>query len=335
MIAQPYLAPEQGRSIVVALGGNALLPPGERGDIHQQFAHTRESLEPVVELARAGWRIVLVHGNGPQIGDELLRNELARDRLPPLPLGVLVAATAGWIGYMIQQSLQNALERAGIDRGVVTLVTQVLVDPADPATHEPVKPVGRVLDEESARALQQELGWVVGRGPEGWRRLAPSPRPLAIVEREEIRRLVEADTIVIAAGGGGTPVYRDPVLRLEGVDAVIDKDRAAAVLARDIGAEVLLILTNVEGVFVGYGRPDQRLIGQLTASRAQELLEAGEFGSGSMGPKVEAAISFVRGGGKRAIITRLDLGLAAVRGEAGTVIVPDGAAGPESIENDM
>ncbi|HEY8469447.1 MAG TPA: carbamate kinase [Longimicrobiales bacterium] len=332
MIAQPFSAPEQSRSIVVALGGNALLPPGERGDIHQQFAHTRESLEPVVELARAGWRIVLVHGNGPQIGDELLRNELARDRLPPLPLGVLVAATAGWIGYMIQQSLQNALERAGIARGVVTLVTQVLVDPADPATHEPVKPVGRVLDEESARALQQELGWAVGRGPEGWRRLAPSPRPLAIVEREQIRRLLEADTIVIAAGGGGTPVYRDPVLRLEGVDAVIDKDRAAAVLARDIGAEVLLILTNVEGVFVGYGRPDQQLLRHLTASRAQELLEAGEFGGGSMGPKVEAAISFVRGGGRRAIITRLDVGLAAVRGEAGTVIVPDEAAGPESIE---
>lgn len=326
MIARPSPAPSQPHSIVVALGGNALMPPDERGDIHQQFAHTRESLEPVVELARAGWRIALVHGNGPQIGDELLRNELAHEQLPPLPLGVLVAGTAGWIGYMVQQSLENALERAGVARGVVTLVTQVLVDPDDPASRDPVKPIGRLMDRDRALALQRQLGWAVGEVSGGWRRLVPSPRPLAIVERDQIRRLLEADTIVIAAGGGGTPVYRDPALGLEGLDAVVDKDRAAEVLARDIGAETLLILTNVDGVYRGFGRPDAQLLRRLTASEAEALLESGELGKGSMAPKVEAAVSFVRHGGRRAIITRLDLGMPGVRGEAGTEIVPDAAS---------
>src|SRR5690606_2471930 len=293
MIAMPSSAPSQPHSIVVALGGNALLPPGERGDIHQQFAQTRESLEPVVELARAGWRIALVHGNGPQIGDELLRNELAREQLPPLPLGVLVAATAGWIGYMIQQSLENALGRAGVARRVVTLVTQILVDPADPSSRDPVKPIGRVMPEERARAVERELGWAVGKVEKGWRRLVPSPRPLGIVEREQIRQLLEGGTIVIAAGGGGTPVYGDGALGLEGLDGVVDKDRAAEVLARDIGAEVLLILTNVEGVFRRFGRPDAELLRRLTVSQAQRLLESEDRGHGSMEPKVEAAVSFV------------------------------------------
>lgn len=322
MIAQPVEGAAAAGTIVVALGGNALLPPGEQGDIHQQFAHTRESLEPIVALAGAGWKIAVVHGNGPQIGDELLRNELARGRLPPLPLGVLVAATAGWIGYMIQQSLQNALERAGVQRSVVTLITQVLVDPDDPATREPTKPIGRVMAEEEARAVAGELGWTVARGEHGWRRVVPSPRPLAIVEREEVKRLVDGGSIVIAAGGGGTPVYDDPVLGLEGVDAVIDKDRAAAVLARDIGADVLLILTNVDGVYRGYGTAQPMLLRQLTVAEAERLLEEGELGRGSMAPKVEAAVAFVRAGGQRAHIARLDEGLPAVRGEAGTMIVP-------------
>jgi carbamate kinase len=323
-MAQPD--PEGSRrapAIVVALGGNALLPPGERGDIHQQFAHTRESLAPVVALAEAGWHIALVHGNGPQIGDELFRNERARNALPPLPLGVLVAATAGWIGYMIQQSLENALSRRGVARRVVTLVTQVLVDVQDPAGREPVKPIGRVMDEATARALRRELGWTVAKTADGWRRVVPSPAPLAVVEGAEIRRLVEAGTIVIAAGGGGTPAFQDPRLGLEGVDAVVDKDRAAQVLARDIGAETLLILTNVEGVYHGFGTPQQELLRRLSVSRAEALLAAGELGRGSMAPKVSAAVAFVREGGRRAYIARLDRGLAAVRGEAGTAIVPD------------
>ena len=309
-------------TIVVAIGGNALQAPGEQGDIHQQFAHTRESMEALVALAREGWRMAVVHGNGPQVGDALVRNELARAEVPPLPLGVLVAATAGWIGYMIQQSLQNALFRAGVDRPVSTVITQVLVDPADPTMREPSKPIGRVMDEPTARKLAAEMGWTVGPTPSGWRRLVASPKPTGVVEGEQVRRLVEAGTIVVALGGGGTPVYPDPELGLEGVDAVVDKDRAAGVLAHAIEAEMLLVLTNVEGVYRSYGTPEQSFLPRLTVAEAEALLAAGELGSGSMRPKVEAAVHFVRGGGSRACIARLDRGVEAVAGEAGTVIVP-------------
>jgi carbamate kinase len=310
----------QSRTVVVALGGIALLPPGERGDIHQQFAYTRQSLAPVVAMARDGWRIAIVHGNGPQIGDELYRNEMARAELPPLPLGVLVAATAGWIGYMLQQSLQNALERARIKRDVVTVITQVVVDPDDAATHEPIKPIGRVLDAETAETMRREFGWTLRPDGDGFRRVVASPAPRDIVEREQIGRLIERGTIVIAAGGGGTPVYRDPVLRLEGVDAVIDKDRAAAVLARAIGAEVLLILSNVDGVYTGFDTPLQKKLDRVAVADAEQLLQTDELGQGSMAPKVEAAVSFVNAGGRQAIIARLDQGLEALHGEAGTII---------------
>jgi len=312
---------EVGRTIVVALGGNALQPPGERGDIHEQFAHTRESLGAIVALARDGWRIAIVHGNGPQIGDELLRNERARDERPPLPLGVLVAATAGWIGYMIQQSLQNALAREGVRRAVVTLVTQVRV--AAPGTMQaPPKPIGWTMTERDAHGLASELGWEVAQTPDGWRRVVDSPTPVEFVEREQVAELVRAGTIVVAAGGGGTPVYTMPDGRLEGVDAVIDKDRAAALLALDLKASHLLILTHVAGVYRGFGTRDQALIECMTEAEAELLVRAGEFGAGSMLPKVEAAIAFVRGGGGSATIAKLDQGLDAVYGRAGTTIVP-------------
>jgi len=316
-------------TIVIALGGNALQPPGERGEIHEQFAHTRESLGAVVELARRGWRIAIVHGNGPQIGDELRRHERARRRRPPLPVGVLVAATAGWIGYMIQQSLQNAFARAAVERQVVTLITQVVVNPDDPATREPVKPIGHVMDEETARTMATRYGWPIGSFEGGWRRLVASPVPLEVVEAEQVQSLVDAGTVVIAAGGGGTPAYRDPRLGLEGVDAVVDKDRAAQVLGQAIGAEQLLILTNVPGAYVAWGTSGQRLIHDMTVGTATRLLEDGAFGRGSMGPKVEAAIRFVRDGGRRACIAGLDQGLEAVEGRSGTSIV----AGPPGEAN--
>jgi carbamate kinase len=319
-MSRSVAAASERPAIVVAVGGNALLPPGERGDIHQQFAHTRASLGAVVALAAAGWRIAIVHGNGPQIGDELLRNELARAQRPPLPLGVLVAATAGWIGYMIQQSLQNGLKRQGVRRLVSTLVTQVIVDPDDPASSEPTKPIGHAMDEATARALAASSGWAIGETASGWRRLVPSPTPLEIVEREQIRRLYDAGTLVIAAGGGGIPVFRDPVLGLEGVDGVVDKDRAAQVLARDVGADVLLILTNVDGVYADYGAPGQRLLRRLDVAQAEALLEQGELGRGSMAPKVAAAVAFVRKGGRRACIGPLERGLDVVEGVAGTTI---------------
>jgi carbamate kinase len=309
------------RTIVMALGGNALQPAGGTGDVYEQFAHTRSSLEPLVALAREGWRIVVVHGNGPQIGDDLRRNEMARSALPPLPVGVLVAATEGWIGYMIQQSLKNALDRFGVKRDVVTVVTQVVVDPDDPATRDPVKPIGRAMDEASARALEAD-GVPMRETPNGWRRLIASPIPIRIVEHAQIRRLLESGTIVIAAGGGGCPVYMDPKLGLEGLDAVIDKDRAAQVLGGDIDASAFMILTDVEGVYRNFGKPDQELIREMTVAEARALLDSDELGKGSMAPKVEAAVAFVEDGGTTAHIGRLDVGIDVVEGRAGTTIRP-------------
>jgi carbamate kinase len=311
----------KAHGIVVALGGNALSPAGEEGTITEQFRHTRESLGAIVELAAEGWRIAIVHGNGPQVGNALVQQEVARAHAPPLPLGVLVAATAGWIGYMIQQSLQNALRKGGVDRQVVTLVTQVLVDRDDPELDEPTKPIGRVMEEEVARSLASEMGWRIAPVRSGWRRVAPSPRPIRIVERAMIRTLFTEGHLVIAAGGGGTPVYADPARGFEGVDAVVDKDRAAAVLGREIGADLLLILTDVDAVYTGYGTSRQRELRRLTVEEADDLRQAGELGAGSMAPKVEAAADFVRAGGTRAIIARLDMGRQAVRGEVGTEIV--------------
>ena len=311
--------PGANKTIVVALGGNALQPPGGRGDIAEQFAHTRASLEPLVALAREGWRVAVVHGNGPQIGDDLRRNEAVRDRIPPLPVGVLVAGTGGWIGYMIQQSLQNALDRFGVKRDVVTVITQVVVDPEDPASREPVKPIGRVMDEATARALEAD-GVPVRETDKGWRRLIASPRPIRIVEHGQIRRLVEGGTIVIAAGGGGSPVYIDPELGIEGLDGVIDKDRAAQVLAGDIDATEFVILTDVEGVYRGFGTDEQERLETLTVAEARALLDAGELGAGSMAPKVEAAVAFVEAGGAAAHIGRLEEGLEVVEGRTGTTI---------------
>jgi carbamate kinase len=312
----------QPGTIVVALGGNAVAPPGERPTIANQFRHTRASLAPIVDLARAGWAIALVHGNGPQVGDELARTEIAADQVEPLPLGVLVAATAGWMGYMIQQSLQNALRGAGVERQVVTLVTQTLCDAADPDLRHATKPIGHALDPVRVARLQARGVPVKEERPGVWRRLAPSPRPIAVVERDVIGYLVAAGHIVIACGGGGPPVYDDPVLRLEGIDAVADKDRVAAILGREIGADVLLILTNVDAVYHAYGTPHQRAIRRLDLATADHLLAGKELGTGSMRPKLEAAAAFVRAGGRgrRAIIAELSQGVAALRGETGTTI---------------
>ncbi len=314
---------EPPESIVVALGGNAVAPQGERPTISNQFRHTRESLAPIVDLAQAGWHIVLVHGNGPQVGDELARNELAAEHLEPLPLGVLVAGTAGWMGYMIQQSLQNALARAGVQRTVVTLITQTLCDADDPNLRSPSKPIGHALDAVGVARLKARGVPVREEKPGQWRRLAPSPRPVGIVERDMVRQLVGAGHIVVACGGGGPPVFAEPRLGLEGIDAVADKDRVAAILGREIGAQVLLILTNVDAVYRGYGTPRQEAIRRLSLAQADHLLAGKELGAGSMRPKVEASADFVRAGGDRAIIAELAHGLAALQGEAGTTITKE------------
>jgi carbamate kinase len=308
---------------VVALGGNAVAPQGERPTIGNQFRHTRQSLAPIVELARAGWGIVLVHGNGPQVGDELARNERAAEHLEPLPLGVLVAATAGWMGYMIQQSLQNALRKAGIDRQVVTLVTQTLCDAGDPNLRTPTKPIGHALDEPARTRLAARGVPMREERPGRWRRLAPSPKPVAVVERRMIADLVGRGHIVVACGGGGPPVYDDERLGLEGLDAVVDKDRVAAVLGRELGATALLILTDVDAVYRNFGKPDQERIARLSLVEAERLLAGGELGSGNMRPKVEAATDFVRQGGARATIAELSSGLQALAGDAGTTITKE------------
>jgi carbamate kinase len=288
--------------------------------VANQFRHARESVAPIVDLAKQGWRIVIVHGNGPQVGDELVRNEAARKVAEPLPLGVLVAGTAGWIGYMLQQSLQNALAAAQVERDVVTLITQTLVDRYDPALSQPTKPIGHALSRHEVTRLR-ETGRAVGKDGAGqWRRMATSPVPLGVVELPLIKRLLDLGTLVIAAGGGGPPVYQDPILGLEGLEAVVDKDRVSSILASQLGAEVLMILTNVDAVFEGWGTPEARPIRGMSVEQAESLMAGGSLDVGGMKPKVEAAAAFVRRGGARAIIARLSDGPAALRGETGTTI---------------
>jgi carbamate kinase len=306
---------------VIALGGNALAPSGARSTIQDQFRHTREALAPIVDLALDGWNVCVVHGNGPQVGDELLRNEVARHEASPLPLGVLVAATAGWIGYMIQQSLENALRRNGSNRDVATIITQVNVSPDDPALTSPTKFIGHEIPSERAAALSAEGVPIRADGRGRLRRVVGSPKPLAVHELSVIRRLIDAGTIVVACGGGGAPVYFDNELQgWEGVDAVVDKDLASAVLARDLGADLLIILTDVDAIYLDWGKPTQRALRRLTIAEAEELDAEGAFGEGSMAPKVRAAVDFARRTGGRAIITELSRGRDAVRGEAGTTI---------------
>ena len=313
------------RTAVIALGGNALAPAGEKSTIHDQFRHARESLGPIVDLVADGWNVCVVHGNGPQVGDELVRNETARREANPLPLGVLVAATAGWIGYMVQQSLENALRRAGSARDVATVITQVEVLADDPALTDPTKFIGQALSPERADELRREGHVVKKDGRGNLRRVVGSPRPQAIHELRTIRQLVESGTIVIACGGGGAPIYDDPVKGWEGIDAVVDKDLASAVLARDLGAGLLLILTDVDAVYADWGTPQQRPLPRLTVEEAESMDRAGAFGEGSMAPKVRAAIDFARRTGGRAIITELARGRQAVRGEAGTTITAEKA----------
>lgn len=314
------------QTAVVAVGGSALSPAGESATIANQFRHSRESLRPIVDFVRHGWKVAVVHGNGPQVGDALLRNECARGQVSELPLGVLVASTAGWIGYTMQQSLQNALARAGVPRPVVTVLTQAVLDPDDPAGMEPRKFIGRAVSVDVAEELT-EAGFVVAVDDRGnLRRRVASPTPVRLVEAAVIRDLVQAGCIVIAAGGGGIPVYEDERLGLEGLDVVIDKDLAASLLAREIRASVLLILTDVDAVYRDWGGERSEPIRRLTPDEARVFIDQGGAGVGSMRPKLRAAAQFVEEGGERAIIAALEDAEHAMAGRAGTTI----AAAPET-----
>ncbi len=311
------------KTAVVALGGNAITKKGEEDTVARQFANTRESLRGIVELIKDGYNLAITHGNGPQVGNAVLRVEFARGKAPVLPLGICVADTEGGMGYMIEQSLSNRLKKEKIKREVVTIVTQVIVDKDDPSIKKPTKFIGQFYSKEEARRLAKQNGWVVkeDRGKQ-WRRVVPSPFPLEIVEKKTIKTLVRNGIIVISAGGGGIPVYVEDDGRLEGVDAVIDKDRASAVLARDIDAELLLILTEVEKVALHYGTLLQQDLDRLTVEEAIKYLAENHFPPGSMGPKIEAAIQFLESGGKEVIITSIPKAYDSVKKKnAGTRIV--------------
>jgi len=311
------------RRLVVALGGNAIIQAGQRGTAEEQQANVDLTCRQLAELVAAGYELIITHGNGPQVGNLLVKNELARDVVPPVPLHWCVAQTQATIGFMIQQALGAELRQRGLDRVVVTLVTRTEVSPDDPAWREPTKPIGLYYPEEQARAIMAATGQVwKPQGSRGWRRVVPSPDPIAIVDRPAIDLLLAAGAIVVACGGGGIPVVRRPNGRYEGVEAVIDKDLAAALLAHELAADALVILTDVPYVMLRYGTPEARPLETVTVAELRQYQAEGHFASGSMGPKVEAAIRFVSGGReRRAVIAALDHAREAVEGKSGTQIV--------------
>jgi len=307
---------------VVAIGGNSLIRPGEKGTLEEQRRNLQTTCEGIAAVIAAGYRAVVTHGNGPQVGDALLRSELAASQAEPLPMDACVAETQGSIGYLLQQTLQETLPRRGLRRPVVTMVTQVLVSRRDPAFRNPSKPVGPFYNPDEAERRRRTLGWqMVEDPPRGFRRVVPSPEPKEIMELPAIQAALHSDALVIACGGGGIPVIfrRD---RLVGIDAVIDKDRASALLAWELEAELFLISTGVAHVALNYGTPDQRQIECLSAIQARRYLREGQFPGGSMGPKIEAALAYLERGGKLVIITSPENLSEALHGMAGTRITP-------------
>ncbi len=310
--------------VVIALGGNALISEGQQGTTAEQFENVRKSLDGIIYCLKQGFAVVITHGNGPQVGNLLLMVEASRNQVPDLPLGVCVADTEGAIGYMIQQSLTNRLRKEGIDRCVVTVLTQVIVDKHDRAFSNPTKPIGPFFIREEAERFHREKGWHIAEDSHrGYRRVVPSPSPLKIVEERAVKTLSEAGDIVIAAGGGGIPVVLKEDGDLEGVDVVIDKDLASAVLARDIKAHCLMMLTGVEHVFLNFKQSKERALSRLTINEAERYLREGHFPPGSMGPKVLAAINFLTWGGELSIITSIDKVKDALDGRTGTMIIKD------------
>lgn len=308
---------------VVSLGGNALLPAHGPGRIAEQVRVTTQTMAQVVELLQDGEEIVVTHGNGPIVGNILIRNEAAARIIPPTPLDICGADSQGGIGYMIQQVLRNLLRRAAIDREVATIVTQMLVAADDPGFHEPTKPIGPFYSTDEARTLMRQRDWrMVEDSGRGWRRVVPSPEPLRLIELAPIRMLVDAGVIVIAAGGGGIPVIETADGALEGVEAVIDKDLGSVVLARAIGAQHLAIITAVDRVALDFGTPRQKDLELLSLEDARRHLDAGQFPAGSMGPKIRGAIRFLEGGGREVLITSPEQLVSGLAGKAGTRILP-------------
>ena len=310
------------KTVVVALGGNAIIQPGQKGTFEEQMTNVHVTCEQLAQMVKSGdYRVVVTHGNGPQVGNLLLQNEAGKDVAAPMPLFALGAQSQGFIGLMIQQNLGNLLaEQGNGDIPVSTIVTQVVVDKDDPAFANPTKPVGPFYSEEEAKALEADKGYNIREDAgRGWRRVVPSPDPIEINEKAAIRLLVEAKSLVIASGGGGIPVMRENG-KLVGVDAVIDKDLAGERLAVDVGASIFMVLTDVDSVRLNYNTPDEKALSKITIDEAKKYAEEGHFAKGSMEPKVRAAVRFVEAGGEKAIITSLDQAVAALEGNAGTTI---------------
>jgi len=311
-------------TIVVALGGNAILQPGQRGTVPEQLENVDIACRHLVKIIASGkYGIVITHGNGPQVGNILLQNDAASNLIPPMPLDVCDAATQGTMGYMIQQTLANHLRALNLPHNITTVVTQVIVDKDDPAFKKPTKPIGPFYDLTEAQKLRRDRGWVIIKDSgRGYRRVVPSPRPLKIQETRIIKNMLADSEIVIAVGGGGIPVVREADRSLRGIEAVIDKDLATARLAEDINAEVFMILTDVEQVMLNYGDVDEVGIKRMTVDEAETYLKEGQFSEGSMKPKVEAGINFVKATGKKTIITALNKASEALEEKAGTRIIP-------------
>lgn len=309
---------------LIALGGNAMTGVGGSATPQDQDTAIAAAMEHVADLVAAGVDVVLTHGNGPQVGNLLVKNEMSAGVVPPVPLDWCGAQTQGSIGFLILDALDHALAVRGVDRRSAAVITRTLVDPDDPGFRKPSKPIGRFLPaDEARRFIDQGQNWE-DRGDKGWRRVVASPQPLEIVDAPAIAALLAVGFVVVGTGGGGIPVIRDQDGLLHGIEAVIDKDLAAAVLARTIAADVLVIATDVENAILSYGQPDARAVSSVTPADMRRFAEEGHFASGSMGPKVEAAVQFVENGGVRSVITSLQRITAAVHGQAGTVIERSG-----------
>ena len=307
---------------ILAIGGNSLIKDKNHIALSSQYEAIQETSKYIAELIAEGMRLVITHGNGPQVGFLYRRGELARHELPLIPLDICGADTQGAIGYMIQMALLNEFRRRGIEKKVAAVVTKTIVDRDDPSFQTPTKPIGSFMSEEEAIAHKDELGWqVMEDAGRGFRRVVPSPIPREIIELDVIRSLVENGTIVIAAGGGGIPVIRNEQGDLEGIEAVIDKDMGSSLLGRNLGADTFIISTSIDAVYLNFGKENQRPIRRATLPEIKQYLQEGHFKPGSMGPKMEAIIQFLEGGGQKAVITSPENLLKAVREDSGTTIV--------------
>lgn len=307
---------------LIAVGGNSLIRAGEKGTVSQQIANSRRTSKAIAGVIRAGYNAVVTHGNGPQVGAALLRSERASDQVYEHPLDICVATTQGEIGYILQQALFQELAAAAIPHPVATVVSQVIVDKNDPAFWNPSKPIGPFYSRSVAEEKKRLLGWeIVEDADRGYRRIVPSPEPMEIIEQELIRMMVDQGILVIALGGGGIPVTRENGV-LRGVEAVIDKDRASALLASKLGAEVFIISTDAPQVYLNFKKPAQRGIDRATSAEMRRYYQEGHFPAGNMGPKVESALRFLENGGKEVVITSNEYILEALAGNAGTHIVP-------------